>query len=155
MQWIADAISCSAGFQCPPLYCHPQMDRINTRYTLFNIRFGHWNVSWCMLHCVAYGFWLQYFFLHVNLGPTIKLHVDFCYNLSLYSRDGQTVDRVRLIWRWRSTSRSRTLDLSIAMFYIGLIIITACLVRRLTRLTDIQEVPSSIPGYTLEIFLEV
>ena len=32
---------------------------------------------------------------------------------------------------------------------------TACLVQWLARLTAIQEVPGSIPGYTLEIFLEV
>ena len=32
---------------------------------------------------------------------------------------------------------------------------TACLVQWLARLTVIQEVPGSIPGYTLEIFLEV
>ena len=33
--------------------------------------------------------------------------------------------------------------------------LTAYLVKRLTRLTAIQEVPGSIPGYTVEIFLEV
>ena len=32
---------------------------------------------------------------------------------------------------------------------------TACLVQWLARLTAIQKVPGSIPGYTLEIFLEV
>ena len=32
---------------------------------------------------------------------------------------------------------------------------TACLVQWLARLTAIQEVPGSIPGYTLQIFLEV
>ena len=32
---------------------------------------------------------------------------------------------------------------------------TACLVQWLVRLTAIQEVPGLIPGYTLEIFLEV
>ena len=32
---------------------------------------------------------------------------------------------------------------------------TACLVWWLARLTAIQEVPGLIPGYTLEIFLEV
>ena len=32
---------------------------------------------------------------------------------------------------------------------------TTCLVCWLARLTAIQEVPGSIPGYTLEIFLEV
>ena len=36
-----------------------------------------------------------------------------------------------------------------------MIILTACLVQWLARLTVIQEVPGSIPGYTLEIFLEV
>ena len=33
--------------------------------------------------------------------------------------------------------------------------VTACLVQWLARLTAIQEVPGSIPGYTLEIFVEV
>ena len=32
---------------------------------------------------------------------------------------------------------------------------TTCLVRWLARPTAIQEVPGSIPGYNLEIFLEV
>ena len=32
---------------------------------------------------------------------------------------------------------------------------TACLVQWLGRFTAIQEVPGSIPGYTLEMFLEV
>ena len=32
---------------------------------------------------------------------------------------------------------------------------TACLVYWLARLTAVQEVPGSIPGYTPEIFLEV
>ena len=32
---------------------------------------------------------------------------------------------------------------------------TTCFVQWLARLTAIQEVPGSIPGYTLEIFLEV
>ena len=32
---------------------------------------------------------------------------------------------------------------------------TACLVQWLARLSAIQAVPGSIPGYTLEIFLEV
>ena len=34
-------------------------------------------------------------------------------------------------------------------------ILIACLVWWLARLTAIQEVPDSIPGYTLEFFLEV
>ena len=41
--------------------------------------------------------------------------------------------------------------------YLGLLLWygTACLVQWLARVTAIQEVPSSNPGYTLEIFLEV
>ena len=34
-------------------------------------------------------------------------------------------------------------------------VMTACLVQWLARLTAMQEVPGSIPGYTLQIFLEV
>ena len=41
-------------------------------------------------------------------------------------------------------------------FYLVTIFIEiTCLIWRLARLTVIQEVPGSIPGYTLEIFLEV
>ena len=34
-------------------------------------------------------------------------------------------------------------------------VVTACFVQWLARLTAIQEVPGSIPGYTLEFFQEV
>ena len=44
-------------------------------------------------------------------------------------------------------------DLAIVTYII--INVTTCLLQWLARLTAVQEVPGSIPGYTLEIFLEV
>ena len=39
--------------------------------------------------------------------------------------------------------------------YLLIVLVTTCLVQWLAHLTAIQEVPDSIPGYTLEIFLAV
>ena len=41
------------------------------------------------------------------------------------------------------------------LIYSTIYVQTTCLVQWLARLTAIQEVPGSIPGYTLDIFLEV
>ena len=52
-------------------------------------------------------------------------------------------------YNYKEIAKTRVFDHSNTRFA------TTCLVSWLARLTVIQEVPGSIPGYTLEIFLEV
>ena len=67
--------------------------------------------------------------------------------------------RLGLIWDddYDNDAQGRSLMLSPILFCTIVLYVktTTCLVWWLARLTAIQEVPSSIPGYTLEIFLEV